>query len=299
MFALTSKGSISGQLHRALAAKDVLAVRSLAGELPRVPLQTAAEITVLLREREPESYAPAARRLLARLATERAMPLRQLADIAAILAELESDPAMSLGERLILSSEGSVHRRIGSDELATLGAHCGLPGADEAAVEARAADEAVADAVKAAEDEVLTRATVNEVAALAAINDVAAGIAQIHILALAAQQGVAAGGPSQTILTLVAAQGVVAGVAPQLILAVVPLEDVVPTDPISESLPPRPLIVSPAGVPTSWLLPLSPLISAAVAVAQRSSATAVARPMTVRRIGVTALQPTAAPAVWA
>jgi len=43
----------------------------------------------------PESYAPAARRLLARLASERAMPLRQIGDVAAILAELETDPAIS------------------------------------------------------------------------------------------------------------------------------------------------------------------------------------------------------------
>ena len=75
---VTSKGSITGQLQRALAKRDVLAVRSLAGELPSVPLPLAAEITLLLLEEEPESYAPAARRLLARLAGERAMPLRQL-----------------------------------------------------------------------------------------------------------------------------------------------------------------------------------------------------------------------------
>jgi hypothetical protein len=60
-FGLTSKGSISGQLQRALAKRNVLAVRSLAGELPSVPLTTAAEITLLLLEREPESYVPAAR----------------------------------------------------------------------------------------------------------------------------------------------------------------------------------------------------------------------------------------------
>ena len=101
MFALTSKGSITGQLQRALAARDVLAVRSLAGELASVPLQTAAEITLLLLEREPESYAPAARRLLARLASGRAMPLRQLVDVAAILAELEADPAMKAGKKLV------------------------------------------------------------------------------------------------------------------------------------------------------------------------------------------------------
>ena len=85
-----------GQLQRALAKRDVLAVRSLAGELPKVPLRTAAEITLLLLEREPESYVPAARRLLVRLASERAMPLRQLAEVAALLAELESDPAPAI-----------------------------------------------------------------------------------------------------------------------------------------------------------------------------------------------------------
>jgi hypothetical protein len=52
---------------RALAQRDVLAVRSLAGELPSVPLPIAAEITLLLLEQEPEAYVPAARRLLGRL----------------------------------------------------------------------------------------------------------------------------------------------------------------------------------------------------------------------------------------
>jgi hypothetical protein len=98
---LTSQGSITGQLQRALAERDVLAVRSLAGELPSVPLPIGAEITLLLLEREPESYVPAARRLLGRLAPERAMPLRQLADVAAILAELEADPAISGAPRLL------------------------------------------------------------------------------------------------------------------------------------------------------------------------------------------------------
>ena len=100
---MTSKGSIVGQLQRALEARDVLAVRSLAGELPAVPLPIAAEITVLLLEREPESYAPAARRLLARVAEERAMALRQLADVAAILAELEADPAPGDAGRKLVS----------------------------------------------------------------------------------------------------------------------------------------------------------------------------------------------------
>lgn len=105
---LTSNGSIVGQLQRALAKRDVLAVRSLAGELPSVPLPIAAEITVLLLEKEPESYAPAARRLLARIAEERVTPLRQLADVAALVAELEADPApMATGKMLASLVEGA------------------------------------------------------------------------------------------------------------------------------------------------------------------------------------------------
>jgi hypothetical protein len=100
---LTSKGSIVGQLQRALAKRDVLAVRSLAGELPTVPLLLAAEITVLLLEQEPESFAPAARRLLARLATERVMPLRRLSDVAAFLAELEASPTPLAASRALVS----------------------------------------------------------------------------------------------------------------------------------------------------------------------------------------------------
>ena len=80
-----------------------MAVRSLAGELPSVPLPVAAEITVLLLEEEPESYAPAARRLLARLSEERAMPLRQLADVASTLAELEAHPAPGLAGKSLLA----------------------------------------------------------------------------------------------------------------------------------------------------------------------------------------------------
>jgi hypothetical protein len=71
--------------------------------LPSVPLPTAAEITVLLLEREPESYVPAARRLVARLAEERDIPLRQLADITAFLADLEASPAPWAASKALVS----------------------------------------------------------------------------------------------------------------------------------------------------------------------------------------------------
>jgi hypothetical protein len=70
----------------------VLAVRSLAGELPAVPLPLAAEITVLLLEREPESYAPQLGDY-SRDSRRSGPALRQLADLATLLAELEADPA--------------------------------------------------------------------------------------------------------------------------------------------------------------------------------------------------------------
>jgi hypothetical protein len=61
----------------------------------------------MLLEKEPESYVPAARRLLGRLASERAMPLRQLADVAVILAELEADPAISGAPKLLSLIQGA------------------------------------------------------------------------------------------------------------------------------------------------------------------------------------------------
>jgi hypothetical protein len=71
-----------------------------------VPLPIAAQITLLLLEKEPEAYVPAARRLLARLAAERTMPLRQLLDVAAILDELEGGPApTTAGKRLVALTE--------------------------------------------------------------------------------------------------------------------------------------------------------------------------------------------------
>jgi hypothetical protein len=103
VFGLTSKGSITGQLQRAIAKRDLLAVRSLAGEMSSVPLSLAAEITVLLLEREPESFVPAARRLVARLAEERTMPLRQLAEVASFLADLEASPVPIASSKALVS----------------------------------------------------------------------------------------------------------------------------------------------------------------------------------------------------
>jgi hypothetical protein len=91
-FAMTSKGSIGGQLQRALKAGDLYSVRSLAGELPSISLERATQITLLILEQEPASYDTAARRLLARLAMERKPSLSELSEAAQILNHLQWNP---------------------------------------------------------------------------------------------------------------------------------------------------------------------------------------------------------------
>jgi hypothetical protein len=102
---VTSKGTIGGQLQRAIDAGDLLAVRSLARELPNISLERATQITLLILEQEPDSYPAAARRLLARLASERVIPLSALVDAAAILSELEFEPTAGRRELFELVKE--------------------------------------------------------------------------------------------------------------------------------------------------------------------------------------------------
>jgi hypothetical protein len=109
---LTSKGSLSGQLQRAIAAGDVLAVRSLAAEHERISLPVATQITLLLLECEPESYETAARRLIARLASERDIPLSDLVDIAAILEHLRTEPLDASRRELLKLVRGAPRGKV-------------------------------------------------------------------------------------------------------------------------------------------------------------------------------------------
>jgi hypothetical protein len=78
-------------------------VRSLAPELNGpVTLEDAALITFLILEKEPESYPAAARRLIARLATESDLALDDLSEAAGILAQLEWEPDQARSELLDL-----------------------------------------------------------------------------------------------------------------------------------------------------------------------------------------------------
>jgi hypothetical protein len=101
-FGFTSKGSITGQLQRALAKRDVLAVRSLAGELPSVPLPLAAEITscswsATLRATRPQRDGSSLDLQLSD--RSRFVSLR----MSAFLAELEASPAPMAASKTLVS----------------------------------------------------------------------------------------------------------------------------------------------------------------------------------------------------
>jgi hypothetical protein len=86
---VTSKGSLHGQLQRALDVGDLPRAGALASELPQVPLPIALRLALLILDQEPSRGA--ARRLVARLAVERSPSLHTLAGAAWALARLGSE----------------------------------------------------------------------------------------------------------------------------------------------------------------------------------------------------------------
>lgn len=88
---MTSKGSLHGQLQRALDAGDLPRASALASEFPQVPLPIALRLALLILDQEPERFDGAARRLVARLAMERSPSLHTLAGAASALARLGSE----------------------------------------------------------------------------------------------------------------------------------------------------------------------------------------------------------------
>jgi hypothetical protein len=97
---MTSQGSLYGQFQRALRRRDLLAVRGLAGELPRLSLGDALAVLLLIRDVEPARYERAALRWHARVVEERpALGLRDAARLLAALADL-APPSPSALEAL-------------------------------------------------------------------------------------------------------------------------------------------------------------------------------------------------------
>jgi hypothetical protein len=90
---LTSQGSPYSIFKRALRSGDLAGVRAAATELPRVPLDDAFAICLLILEQQPSRYQRAAMRWLARLMAERRhLTLHHVESAAGSLAAL-ADPA--------------------------------------------------------------------------------------------------------------------------------------------------------------------------------------------------------------
>ena len=83
---MTSQGSAHTRLQRALATGNPLLVRAAAAELPRVGLEDALAICLVLLDSEPERYEPGAVRWAGRFLLERRC--RSLQDAEAIAANL-------------------------------------------------------------------------------------------------------------------------------------------------------------------------------------------------------------------
>jgi hypothetical protein len=109
---LTSQGSPYSIFKRALRSGDLARVRAAATELPRVPLDDAFAICLLILEQQPDHYERAAVRWLCRLGAERRhISLSQIWWTADCLAALADPPRACSG----------------AAALATLGGDLGLP----------------------------------------------------------------------------------------------------------------------------------------------------------------------------
>ena len=97
---MTSEGSAYVRFRRALETGNELLVLATARELPRVPLEDALRICLLLRGGDPDRYERAAMRWLGRFALEaRGVTIHALRVAADALDALPDQPAEAM-ERL-------------------------------------------------------------------------------------------------------------------------------------------------------------------------------------------------------
>ena len=91
---MSIKGGEYANFKRALATGNLTIIRAAATELPKVPLDDALQVCLLLRGAEPARYNPAAvLRWLARFAREKAFSLGQLKVAIAAFEGLAENPA--------------------------------------------------------------------------------------------------------------------------------------------------------------------------------------------------------------
>jgi hypothetical protein len=98
---MTSEGSPYARFQRALRIGRLSLVRAAAAELPRVELDDALSICLLISEQDTERYERAAVRWLARLSLE--VPTVRIEDLRAGLVAFEALPENPLGARRALA----------------------------------------------------------------------------------------------------------------------------------------------------------------------------------------------------
>ncbi len=98
---MTSSGSPYARFQRALATGNLTLVRTAAAELPRIELDDALAICLLIEDQDAERYERAAVRWLARLSLE--VPTVRIEDLRNGLLAFEALPENPIGARRALA----------------------------------------------------------------------------------------------------------------------------------------------------------------------------------------------------
>ena len=93
MRSMTSDGSSYARFRRALAAGNIALVKAAAAELPRVDLDDALEVCVLMARDDHPAFERAAVRWVARLCLERRVGIHDTRCALALFETMPADPA--------------------------------------------------------------------------------------------------------------------------------------------------------------------------------------------------------------
>jgi hypothetical protein len=95
---VSDAGSPYSRFKRALATGNLTLIRAAAAELPRIRLDDALQVCVVLRDREPDRYEHAAVRWIGRFCVEHPdVTLDDVDHARAAFALMRRDPAAALG----------------------------------------------------------------------------------------------------------------------------------------------------------------------------------------------------------
>jgi hypothetical protein len=101
-----SDGSPYTRFRRALRTRNLVIIRAAAAELPRVGLDDALEVCLVVRDTQPERFDAAAVRWIGRYCAERPNLSLELVDAAvSAFRELQHDPEAGLGRLQALTRD--------------------------------------------------------------------------------------------------------------------------------------------------------------------------------------------------